>query len=116
MEITEFVRTRIAEDEAAVRERASGAPIHRVGCYYYNSSISPLQWTAECCDCDEDGSAARRQLAECEAKRKIVERYAYLLRHGDSGDARWVLPILALPYADHPDYDPDWTLEPRGTW
>ena len=49
-----------------------------------------------------------RVLAECEAKRRIVERYGYLYEHGDSGDMRWVLPLLALPYASHPDYDPVW--------
>ena len=50
-----------------------------------------------------------RVLAECQAKRRIVERYAYLYEHGDSGDMRWALPLLALPYADHPDHRQEWT-------
>jgi hypothetical protein len=49
-----------------------------------------------------------RVLAECNAKRRIVERYAFLLEHGDSGDARWVLPLLAEPYADRPGYQENW--------
>lgn len=51
-----------------------------------------------------------RVLAECAAKRAIVERYAYLLDHGDSGDYRWVLPMLAQPDANHPDFKPEWRL------
>lgn len=64
-----------------------------------------------------------RVLGECEAKRRIIAE------HGDgrsamaiyaepycrtcSGDTVVVLPCrtlgaLALPYADHPDYDPTW--------
>jgi len=49
-----------------------------------------------------------RVLAECAAKRAIVERYVYLAGHGDSGDARWVLAALALPYADRPGYRAEW--------
>lgn len=49
-----------------------------------------------------------RVLREVEAKRKVVDRYAWLREHGDTGDARWVLPLLAAVYADHPDYRPEW--------
>lgn len=52
-----------------------------------------------------------RVLAEVAAKRAIVERYMHLAEHGDSGDARWVLPLLAQPNADHPDYDPAWNVQ-----
>jgi hypothetical protein len=49
-----------------------------------------------------------RVLAECEVKRRIVERVS---------DVAWatysvrdvVLELLALPYADHPDYRSEWT-------
>ena len=57
-----------------------------------------------------------RVLAECEAKRRIVHisRYAAdrVPPKGDGyaeGRARQTLRLLALPYADHPDYDPEWT-------
>lgn len=49
-----------------------------------------------------------RVLREVEAKRRIVERYAWLREHGDTGGAAWVLPLLAAAYADHPDYRPEW--------
>ena len=42
-----------------------------------------------------------RVLAECEAKRQIVQNAQ------DPGDDLFVA-ILALPYADHPDYREEW--------
>ena len=42
----------------------------------------------------------KRTRADLEAKRRIVERWREL--HPD------VLRLLALPYADHPDYDQEW--------
>jgi hypothetical protein len=40
-----------------------------------------------------------RVLAECEAKRRIVEQV---------NGMEYVLRLLALPYADHEDYRPEW--------
>ncbi|MCB9376995.1 MAG: hypothetical protein H6515_14165 [Microthrixaceae bacterium] len=102
MTLTDFLLARIAEDEAAVQ----GARI-------------------------ADGPA--RVLAECEAKRRIVAlvepewtedgRVAYwepaLMRYRHARDfpvldhsyiRAWedVLRVLALPHADHPDYDDGW--------
>ena len=39
-----------------------------------------------------------RVLADCEARRQLVEAM------GDD----WVTRVLALPYADHPDFDESW--------
>ena len=89
MTLTEFLTARIDEDEEMANFGAYGPSPDRAG------------WTRY-------SPAAMRMLAECEAKRRIVDRYAYLYTHGDSGDMRWVLPLLALPYADHPDYRPEW--------
>jgi len=50
-----------------------------------------------------------RVLREVEAKRRIVERYAWLREHGDTGDAAWVLPLLAAPYSNHADFRPEWS-------
>jgi hypothetical protein len=41
-----------------------------------------------------------RIIADCEAKRRLIVRWREL--HPD------VLRLLALPYADHPDYNADW--------
>ncbi|MFB6934560.1 DUF6221 family protein [Streptomyces chartreusis] len=49
-----------------------------------------------------------RALREIDAKRQIVDRYAWLREHGDTGGTAWVLPLLALPYADRPGYREEW--------
>lgn len=54
-----------------------------------------------------------RVLAECEAKRRIVEEYlSQLNSHRTGWDARTPrdhsLRALALPYADHPEYLAAW--------
>ena len=50
---------------------------------------------------------AERALAECEAKRRIVEQHSDIAWGGYAvRDA--VLGHLALPYADHPDYNQEW--------
>jgi len=59
-------------------------------------------------------AAPARALAECEAKRQIVDqwlcRYDDNPRHVDQEtlDARDTLCALALPYADHPDCRKEW--------
>lgn len=54
-----------------------------------------------------------RVLAECEAKRRIVESLIDMEpvedeRKGQVVTLRWVCHSLALPYADHPDYREEW--------
>lgn len=56
-----------------------------------------------------------RLVAECAAKRAIVEQaatYSPELEHGDNGE--WAFDVtlraLAAVYADHPDYQPEWKL------
>lgn len=49
-----------------------------------------------------------RALHEIDAKRRIVERYSWLREHGDTGGTAWILPLLALPYADRPGYLDEW--------
>jgi len=102
MTLTEFLLARIAEDEEWVR--------HPDWC----RAVADDQ----ACDCD--GPA--RVLAECEAKRRIVERHGgtnwgaapgdpYPMMCDECQDALWPCPtlrLLALPYADHPDYDEEW--------
>lgn len=99
--LTEFLLARIVEDEA---DRHG---IHDV------AICSSLEWggmTNLTCDC----GWPERVLAECEAKRRIVEAH----RAWDENE--WqsppyfsapmdeVLALLALPYADHPDYREEW--------
>jgi hypothetical protein len=92
--LVEFLLTRIAEDEA----RAKYDDPHWADCkHFVMFSEGGLP-----CSCGLES----RLLAECEAKRRIVE---------DATDVptismRRVLRLLALPYADHPDYKPEWAV------
>ena len=93
MTLTEFLLARIAEDEAGVRDGTVG--------------IIAI-------------SLAARILAECGAKRRILALHASgqpwcecgvwdTTEHGEPGyEICPTLRLLALPYADHPDYDQEW--------
>lgn len=98
MELTEFLLARIAEDEAVARRAADEFDI--------NDPFPAAHVTY----------APARVLAECEAKRRIVE---IMLDQIDLGRraGRWLnwedmamqtLRALALPYRDHPDFDRAW--------
>ncbi len=63
----------------------------------------------------------KRILAECEAKRTVVATYQEAIKNAqDDRDAapgmvaalELVLKCLALPYAEHPDYQPEWAVSP----
>lgn len=97
--LADFLLARIAEDEAA-------------------AEYSTAMWTSM--------PSTSRVLAECEAKRRIVEELTVARRERvpaqrsgvydvaevrdmrSDGDADMVLPLLALPYSDHPDYREEW--------
>ena len=87
MTLTDFLLDRIAEDEA--------------------------RYEADPC---EYGYGHSHRMAECEAKRQIVEFFAAQdsLQPDDPLSAGLltaegvVLPHLALPYASHPDYREEW--------
>ena len=52
-----------------------------------------------------------RTLAECEAKRRIVEDCVHLETASTGAllaHARWACRALTLPYASHPDYREEW--------
>jgi hypothetical protein len=57
-------------------------------------------------------------VAECEAKRRVVAQFVdavanYEADAGPQGEVTrltFVLRALALPYADHPDYQPEWRI------
>jgi hypothetical protein len=97
MTLTDFLLARIAEDEACADglEWDDGNPVHQTA----------------------------RVLAECEAKRQIVEHADTVSSMDRQIESEWgtrssvpwdedegirLLRLLALPYADHPDYDPKW--------
>jgi hypothetical protein len=94
MTLAKFLLARIAEDDADARRGVGWA--HR-----------STRWG--------------RALAECEAKRRIVEEFNRIGsmsadEAGDGGASAMTLMdgleiamrLLALPYVDHPDYDAEW--------
>lgn len=123
MTLTDWLLARIAEDEGVVR-RANGTgfdlgvglDVDYIGGLPSGIHIDPA-----------------RVLAECEAKRRIVEEHkmmpvrepSYGLydgccetctawgEYGGPNEDKTLnycptLRLLALPYADHPDYDEEW--------
>jgi hypothetical protein len=128
MTLTEFLLARIAEDETVAR--AAGAST--------DGEPSTLRTSLkEACRTGGDPHGPRgtvettptRVLAECEAKRRIVQMSTDLdasckfdgppspdWMTGDTpdgwgaamGTVEQALTLLALPYADHPDYDETW--------
>ena len=113
-DLTEFLLARIAEDEAAAKSVQEVEPKSAAAVF---TSLAAPTGTVE--------MSPARVLAECEAKRRIVEL------HGDDGTYRPIvvggedyyvcrtcraaalggcetLRSLALPYADHPDYRDEW--------
>lgn len=125
MTLSEFLEARIAEDEAV----ANRYPDLNSGSDHWELLV----------DFDRDYSEPTaiaiepaRVLAECEAKRRIVAlhppRWAVVYRDSErllamAFDQESVkveaasgpvydpeVRVLALPYADHPDYDEEWAL------
>jgi hypothetical protein len=93
MTLTEFLAARVAEDEA--------------------DAMSGWRWKS--LPAGEYDRLQARVLAECEAKRRIVEGAAN--EPDVNADQRdiglWegylsAAELLALPYSDHPDYRPEW--------
>lgn len=112
MTLTEFLLARFAEDEAKIR--ALGDEPGRVWWHVTNEWLPPVS--------DAAAFAARfhpsRMLAECEAKRRIVEDFVvlhddYQVTRDPSTESRRLqaqisIAQLAAVYADHPDYEEEW--------
>jgi hypothetical protein len=101
--LTDFLLARIAEDEA-VAESATGEPV-----------FQGLQLFSDGYGTDVIARSRRGTLAECEAKRRIVEWHFGKPNDGGPYCANcgsdWPcenLAALALPYADHPDFREEW--------
>lgn len=103
--LSEFLLARIAEDEANGADCDGGS-----GCRVSDAMVD-------------------RRLAECEAKRRLIAMHEDAWDEGlpdiprehvclTCGDAEYysiawpclTIRVLAVPYADHPDYDQAWAL------
>lgn len=121
MTLTEFLLTRIAEDEAQEAEE-NGPDALRV-----DDPEGKYAWECDWCEhvgwvdvASLVGSAwlehARlllhtRCLAECEAKRRMIVRCEEMLLASVPMAvhlAKQTLLDMARPHADHPDYRPEW--------
>lgn len=94
MTISEFLHARIAEDEAAVDRGRR----HNASTTYANDDYGCLLVDPA------------RVLAECEAKRRIIEDVGSGINDGgaEGWAADMALTILATVYSDHPDFNPAW--------
>ena len=125
MTLTDFLLARIAEDEAVARSVVKA-----------NEGRSRTQdepWGLSWQDDNDQMSIEpdrilcvepARVLAECESKRRLIaEVHPGATAEDECGGCgatlggEWLTPpgavcpvlaLLALPYADHPDYDPEW--------
>jgi len=114
MTLTEFLLARIAEDEAA----AAAAVSRRDGIDSWEAVgsgtvVGPGYDKVKhvMLPSSEDGAARHiarhdpaRVLAECEAKWRIVKEWGW----SETLDGDGLMRIMALPYADHPDYRQEW--------
>lgn len=132
-DLADFILQRIAEDEAAARDCAkaypgewelydrghyakvqAGGPTFRIVAEFEDqdgAQVLGLAWLGDALSHIQRNGPAR-VLAECEAKRRVVER---VLAEDDSlaspaslnlGDD--VLQLLALPYTGHPGFREEW--------
>jgi hypothetical protein len=103
VDIVEFLSERIREDEAAARKILSDRTLSESGKWYEH-----------------------RLLLECEAKKRVIRivesarqtALATMVSDPFEEESRWIpeaiewttrsLKALALPYADHPDFEQDW--------
>lgn len=122
MTLTEFLLARIAEDEASAKDCLAHPEAMRA----YDREVQDTYrqgWKAERASDLISRWHPARVLAECAAKRRIVEqfqmaRFATELDIDEMDDPAntdaeillTTLVLLALPYADHPDYDETWRL------
>jgi hypothetical protein len=143
-DLSEFLLARIAEDEAAARAASIGSASWRLDdlnetvCWWPPEREEVIEterkhgwplsdhWRGQTIESAGEQIAPHiarhdpaRVLAECEAKRRIVEHRrvteASLRQYLKSGSTMralaeldGVLALLALPYADHPEYRAEW--------
>lgn len=99
MTITEFILARVAEDEKEAR--AMDEDLRKYPPSTYELAQVPML----------DMGVPERVLAECEAKRTIVEQFDGwdgLVYDGWTQAASLVLGEFAAIWADHPDYREEW--------
>jgi hypothetical protein len=109
MTLAEFLLARIAEDEADAQAAMPGPWTLDGGTVMAGHPTNEVvDWAY-----DENGPhIARwdpaRVLAECEAKREIVEQAGNVIEDEFVDAYHQVMSMLTRPYRDHPDYREEW--------
>lgn len=110
IELAEFTRARVAEDEqGAAKMRENEGSMADCGEPHDASIYISESWQFD----------ADRLRAECEAKRRIIDRLEQLVQHLDAAGLMMPDEVsavlvdgigaeLALPYAGHPDWREEW--------
>lgn len=127
MNLVEFLRARLDEDEQSARAATAGPwyvddidqELRTADVYSADGRVTSA-YTEPCCSVEDATHMARhdpaRVLVEVEAKRRIIdeyERYAAERRRAMGGwdsysEVSPILAALAAVYADHPDYRQEW--------
>lgn len=109
MTLTEFLLARITADEAACRQYEAEVLADLGG---FDGALRSEIWVDHTREMGYPYIAidSTRVLADCEAKRKIIERVQHDFERQTPGwhTAQRILGDLAAPYADRPGYDPAW--------
>jgi hypothetical protein len=127
-DLVQFLRDRYSEDEAATKALLDDTRPGRIARWEFcedgairdkgarNTLRVKFTWRPEAVHIVRHDPA--RVLADVEAKRRIVGLAAGMLaaakgdsevdHYGGLSAAEDTLSLLALPYADHPDYREDW--------
>jgi Family of unknown function (DUF6221) len=124
-DLADFLLARIAEDEAMARHAALRDPAWSI------AEPSPALWGDDprdsvvlaggkpiaSCNPEYGGGLVaehiahwdpERVIAECEAKRRVVEQFSLTRTMTGTAAVTPLLRLLGLPYADHPDYREEW--------
>ncbi|WP_211882106.1 DUF6221 family protein [Pseudarthrobacter albicanus] len=98
-DLIEFLKARIAEDEAAVRGLQAG--------------MQRTDGQVPGAGSDASSFTAARVLAECPAKRMILGNVPLVtdVSVEIGGTSEYVLMCLASVYSQHPDYQEGWAVE-----
>lgn len=110
MTLVEFLKARLAEDEQTAREAGNRRWLiedNMISLWPENEHDGFMTWPTRSDARHAVHWQPERVLAEVEAKRRIVERHT-ACDDTSFGEPCEDLRLLALPYADHADYDEAW--------
>lgn len=104
-DLVAFLRARLTEDEQAAHEALARTTTSRrmIGGEMVTVSTAPPAWRTSAWPAD-------RVLRDVEAKRRIIDLCDTEIQGDTDGavTASSTLYLLALPYADHSDYQEEW--------